>query len=133
MTVKSLTTLVKKVDFPVYGLDFTVDDHVVAVGGGGSGRSGVKNKLVPTNRRHSERRDVLKLLPDFLCHRRCTRRVHRPSLSNFTRRARLPHVSRLQPCCKFLLFYVLFSKAYTNDVLERNLYLQRASTSLKKR
>lgn len=47
MTTKGLTTLVKKVDFPVYGLDFTVNDDIVAVGGGGSGRSGVKNKLVP--------------------------------------------------------------------------------------
>lgn len=36
-----------KVDFPVYGLDFTFDDRIVAVGGGGaSSRSGVKNKIV---------------------------------------------------------------------------------------
>ncbi|CDH53313.1 prolactin regulatory element-binding protein [Lichtheimia corymbifera JMRC:FSU:9682] len=36
-----------KVDFPVYGLDFTIDDRIVAVGGGGSSsRSGVKNKIV---------------------------------------------------------------------------------------
>ncbi|KAI7876947.1 WD40 repeat-like protein [Lichtheimia hyalospora FSU 10163] len=36
-----------KVDFPVYGLDFTVDDRIIAVGGGGaSSRSGVKNKII---------------------------------------------------------------------------------------
>ena len=41
-----MKTFIKKVDFPVYGLDFTFDDRIVAVGGGGTGKSGVKNKLV---------------------------------------------------------------------------------------
>ena len=41
-----MKSFIKKVDFPVYGLDFTVDDRIVAVGGGGAGKSGVKNKLV---------------------------------------------------------------------------------------
>ncbi|KAF7728118.1 hypothetical protein EC973_006633 [Apophysomyces ossiformis] len=38
-------TLIQRVDFPVYDLDFTVDDDLVAVGGGGANRSGVKNKV----------------------------------------------------------------------------------------
>ncbi|KAI8146089.1 quinon protein alcohol dehydrogenase-like superfamily [Fennellomyces sp. T-0311] len=41
-----MKSLIKKVDFPVYGLDFTDNDRIVAVGGGGTGRSGVKNKLI---------------------------------------------------------------------------------------
>ena len=41
-----MKSFIKKVDFPVYGLDFTIDDRIVAVGGGGTGKSGVKNKLV---------------------------------------------------------------------------------------
>ncbi|KAI8643185.1 quinon protein alcohol dehydrogenase-like superfamily [Parasitella parasitica] len=35
-----------KVDFPVYGLDFTADDILIAGGGGGPNRSGVKNNLI---------------------------------------------------------------------------------------
>lgn len=39
-------TIKKHVDFPVYGLDFTADDLLVAGGGGGANNSGVKNNLV---------------------------------------------------------------------------------------
>lgn len=39
-------TIRNKVDFPVYGLDFTADDILIAGGGGGANRSGVKNNLV---------------------------------------------------------------------------------------
>lgn len=39
-------TIKKRVDFPVYGLDFTADDTLIAAGGGGANRSGVKNNLV---------------------------------------------------------------------------------------
>lgn len=39
-------TITSKVDFPVYGLDFTADDILIAGGGGGANRSGVKNNLV---------------------------------------------------------------------------------------
>ncbi|KAI8370414.1 quinon protein alcohol dehydrogenase-like superfamily [Radiomyces spectabilis] len=39
-------TFVKRFDFPVYGVDFSVDDQVIAAGGGGANRSGVKNKLM---------------------------------------------------------------------------------------
>lgn len=46
MGVKRPTTIKKRVDFPVYGLDFTADDLLVAGGGGGANRSGVKNNLV---------------------------------------------------------------------------------------
>ncbi|CEP11647.1 hypothetical protein [Parasitella parasitica] len=35
-----------KVEFPVYGLDFTADDILLVGGGGGPNRSGVKNNLV---------------------------------------------------------------------------------------
>ncbi|GAN03353.1 pkinase-domain-containing protein [Mucor ambiguus] len=38
-----------KVDFPVYGLDFTADDVLIAGGGGGANHSGVKNNLVSFN------------------------------------------------------------------------------------
>ena len=34
------------VDFPVFSLAFTADNQLVLGGGGGAGRSGVKNKLV---------------------------------------------------------------------------------------
>lgn len=39
-------TIRNKVDFPVYGLDFTADDILIVGGGGGANRSGVKNNLV---------------------------------------------------------------------------------------
>lgn len=39
-------TIKKRVDFPVYGLDFTADDTLIAAGGGGANRSGVKNNMV---------------------------------------------------------------------------------------
>lgn len=39
-------TIRKRVDFPVYGLDFTADDTLIAAGGGGANRSGIKNNLV---------------------------------------------------------------------------------------
>lgn len=38
-------TIKKRVNFPVYGLDFTADDILIAAGGGGANRSGVKNNL----------------------------------------------------------------------------------------
>ncbi|KAG0191863.1 hypothetical protein DFQ28_010802 [Apophysomyces sp. BC1034] len=41
------TTFIQRVDFPVYGLDFSVDDSLIAVGGGGANRSGVKNRVLP--------------------------------------------------------------------------------------
>ncbi|CDS12143.1 hypothetical protein LRAMOSA04338 [Lichtheimia ramosa] len=48
-----------KVDFPVYGLDFTFDDRIVAVGGGGaSSRSGVKNKIVAFRPGNGDRIDL---------------------------------------------------------------------------
>lgn len=34
------------VDFPVYALAWLDDDHVAVTGGGGAGRSGIKNSLV---------------------------------------------------------------------------------------
>jgi hypothetical protein len=46
MGIERPTTIKTKVDFPVYGLDFTADDLLVAGGGGGANRSGVKNNLV---------------------------------------------------------------------------------------
>lgn len=38
-------TIKKRVDFPVYGLAFTANDILIAGGGGGANRSGVKNNL----------------------------------------------------------------------------------------
>ena len=34
------------VDFPVYALGWTGDHQLAATGGGGAGRTGVKNKIV---------------------------------------------------------------------------------------
>jgi hypothetical protein len=39
-------TIKKSVEFPVYGLDFTAEDLLIAGGGGGPNGSGVKNSLV---------------------------------------------------------------------------------------
>ncbi|KAI8069478.1 quinon protein alcohol dehydrogenase-like superfamily [Gongronella butleri] len=44
--MKRPTTIKKRLDFPVYGLQFSQDDQLVAGGGGGPNRSGLKNKMV---------------------------------------------------------------------------------------
>ncbi|SAM07106.1 hypothetical protein [Absidia glauca] len=41
-----VVTFKKRVDFPVYGLQFSLDNQLVAVGGGGANNSGTKNKIV---------------------------------------------------------------------------------------
>lgn len=42
----SCPTFKVSVGIPVFGLGFTSDNQLVLGGGGGAGRSGVKNKLV---------------------------------------------------------------------------------------
>jgi prolactin regulatory element-binding protein len=41
-----VVTFKKRVDFPVYGLQFSLDNQLVAVGGGGANNTGTKNKIV---------------------------------------------------------------------------------------
>lgn len=45
-------TIKHNVNFPVYGLDFTADDILIAGGGGGANNSGVKNHLVSWKSMH---------------------------------------------------------------------------------
>ena len=50
---------VQAVDFPIWAVDFVGEKQLVVAGGGGAGRSGVKNSVVSKNRKEIRKGVVL--------------------------------------------------------------------------